>query len=196
MLTFFLPTFVASSLNFLTETDNKNSSNFLPRFWPRILFSNFFFQLGIYFLMPSSNNVSRKTFLEDFFQCHNLVVDTPAQQHEKNWRRSNECSQDRASSIITNHHLSHPLFLISVMSCRHNGLVDGWPRTIWDGWIPPVQHPNRPVVYSLCYGVLHPGSDNTTVPCNHQCPDKPANFLQAQLIMASFGGYGRNSINT
>ena len=27
--------------------------------------------------MPSSNKVSQKTFLEDIFQCKNLVVDTP-----------------------------------------------------------------------------------------------------------------------
>ena len=42
-----------------------------------ILSNTIFFQLGIYFLMPSSNDVPWKTFLEDFFQCLNLIVNMP-----------------------------------------------------------------------------------------------------------------------
>ena len=51
--------------------------NIFSNFWHKMLYSNLFFQLGIYFLMSSSNDVTQKTFLDDFFQCQNLVVIRP-----------------------------------------------------------------------------------------------------------------------
>ena len=56
--------------NLLRNNFFQLSSNF----WHRILSSNFFFQIGTYFLMPSSNDITRKTFLEDIFRCQKLVV--------------------------------------------------------------------------------------------------------------------------
>ena len=63
-----------------SSVENLAWSIFLTTFLPKCvyrLFFQFFFQISFYVLMISSNAVTIETFLEEFFQCRNILVDMP-----------------------------------------------------------------------------------------------------------------------